>query len=419
MRVLFVSIGSYGLVLPALGAAVELARQGHTPVFLTHQRGADLVEQAGFSCVSKVTGTSGLNIEGWWTPVQAYPQFQLVERAIRKARPDVIVTDHFATGAIIAGRAFEVPVAVLGPVAYLYPVADCPADSAAAKIRGARYATIMDGYQQTAQLLGLPPTDDDSPFLGDRYLLRSVPSFEVYAAALPERVRFAGACLYDVPRHDDALAAWIESDVEGRPVALMQIEKLFDFNDPIQAILALCEERGIRVAAALGPGFTKYRTFATASAYIGDHLPQRQILERSRFVISTGQPTAVLGAICAGLPTLILDYGSGAAELLHCCATAGNGAGLPGNTADADSLAPLLDRMISDDAMRSNALRVQQAFAEVDSFAVIAEILDELVRSHARGGRRRRTSPERVAQSRQGRASASAAPRRTGTGVKR
>jgi len=104
MKVVFVSIGSYGLLMPLLGAAAELARRGHTAVFVTHRRGVGLVQQANLPCIE---GTAGLNIEGWWTPHQAVPQFQIVRDAIANEHPDVLVVDHFAVGAIMAARAAD------------------------------------------------------------------------------------------------------------------------------------------------------------------------------------------------------------------------------------------------------------------------------------------------------------------------
>jgi UDP:flavonoid glycosyltransferase YjiC (YdhE family) len=383
MKTLFVSIGSYGLMMPALGAAGELARRGHTPVFLTPPRGHDLVHGAGFATVDVEMGRLGLNTEGWWTPTQAVPQFRQVEAAVAKEVPDVIVTDHLAVGTIIAARALGVPLAVLGPAAYIHPVAALPAEQLSARVRVARYAKMADGYNQVAKEVGLAPTStamsDDSPFLGDRYLLRSVPSFEAYAASLPQRVRYVGACLHEAAPADPVLATWIDADPGRRPLAFVQVEKLFDFNDPIPALLGLVEQRGLRAAAALGRYVAKYHQLASDALFVRDHLPQGQVLDQARLVISTGHPTAVLGAICAGLPNLIVDFGSGAPELLHCCANAGNGVGLPGSHASAETLAPLLDRIMSDELMTSSARRVQRAFAEVDSFAAIADELDELV----------------------------------------
>lgn len=392
MKVMFVSIGSYGLLTPVLGAAAELVRRGHTPVVLTHRRGRDLVEQAGVQCVEATGEGSGLNIEGWWVPAQIVPQFHLVQTAIASELADVVVADHFAIGAIMAARASGIPVAVLGPAAYIHPLAVIPDDTLSARIRAARYSKMVEGYSEAATILGLQEsesTDDDSPFLGDHYLLRSVPSFEAYADALPQRVRFVGACLYETAPRDEAFATWAEDNPQRRPIAFLQLDKLFDFGDPTGALLALLEERALRVAAAVGPNLARYQDRASPSLFLRDHLPQGQVLASARLAVTTGHPTAVLGAICAGVPNLILDFGSGAPELLHCCVTAGNGLGLPGMKADAASMALLLDRIFKDEHIHSNARRVQRAFAEVDSFATIADVLDELFQTaRSRAGAR-------------------------------
>jgi UDP:flavonoid glycosyltransferase YjiC (YdhE family) len=383
MKVLFVSIGSYGLLMPLIGAAEELARRGHRPVVLTHRRGRALVETAGIASIEGTAGEEGLSIEGWWTPRQMVPQFHLVRDAIVAERPDVVMADSFTVGAIMAARAEGVPAAVLGPAAYIHPVGGIPAGDVGARIRGGRYARLVEGYNEAAQTLGLPAAsatmNDDSPFLGDRYLLRSVPTFEAYAAQLPPRVRYAGACLHDSTDRDEELAAWIAGDAA--PVAFVQIEKLFDFNDPIAVLFELLEARGLRVAAALGQNAERYDDWEPEAFFVRSHLPQAQALASARIAVSTGHAMAVLGAIVAGVPNLILDFGSGAPELLHCCVTAGNGAGLLGMSADAESLAPLLDRVLNDDGMRTNALRIQRAFAEVDSFPTIAAVLAELART--------------------------------------
>jgi UDP:flavonoid glycosyltransferase YjiC (YdhE family) len=383
MKVMFVSIGSYGMLMPLLGAAAELAQRGHTSAIVTHRRGRALVERAGFDCIEGASGEQGLNIEGWWTPRQAVPQFQIVRDAIDNEQPNVLVVDHLAVGAIMAARASGVPVAVLGPAAYLHPIAGLPADTPSARIRNGRYARLVEGYNESAQILGLPPAsalmDEDSPFLGDQYLLRSVPAFEACADALPHRVRYVGACLSDSNERDAALATWIENGET--PIAFVQIEKLFDFDDPVPVLLECLEERGLRTAAALGENVAKYREQSSPALFLRAHLPQGQVLASSRLAISTGHAMAVLGAIRAGVPSAIVDFGSGAAEILHCCVSSGIGAGLAGMKADKPSVAALLDSVLDGDAMPAKARRMQRSFADVDSFSAIADVLDELTRA--------------------------------------
>jgi UDP:flavonoid glycosyltransferase YjiC (YdhE family) len=86
----------------------------------------------------------------------------------------------------------------------------------------------------------------------------------------------------------------------------------------------------------------------------------------------------MLGAFSHGLPSLIIDFGSGAPELRRCCARAGCALGIDNFKVTAEALRPLLERVASDELLATGARRVQRAFAEVQSFPAVAEVLEEL-----------------------------------------
>src|SRR4029077_18342363 len=102
------------------------------------------------------------------------------------------------------------------------------------------------------------------------------------------------------------------------------------------------------------------------------------VLAKARAAISSGNSTAVLGALEAGLPSLLIPRGGEQVDLAARCVKAGAAVSCLAQDIDRDSFRAALDRVLTDEALRQGAVRLQQALQRSAGFCRAADLLDEL-----------------------------------------
>jgi len=324
VRALFCSLDARGFLYPQIGIALELARSGHEVAFVTNLSFAEELTRLGLPRVtrSQPDGES-FHIQLWGHPVSIAIQREHAARAILEFRPDVIVTSELAIGPLLAAQRFALPVVVLGLATLPWPTADELATTAVSpRSRRARWRrgeldkmiAAVPGVDRVAADLGSPLD------LATLYLLQSCPALTRHAGvALPSHVRLVGDCGWEPEWSDDDLDAWLESERETSvPLIYGSQGTTFgrsQFWNPL-------------MSAASGGAFTLCGSYGrakeisdarTSYGFARRHVPQRRVLAAASAVVSSATSTAVLAALVADLPLVLVPAGGEQEDLAELC----------------------------------------------------------------------------------------------------
>jgi UDP:flavonoid glycosyltransferase YjiC (YdhE family) len=385
MRVLIASLATPGFVFPSIAVAERLRARGDDVAFVTDRSFAAALAARGFERLARSEPDgSSFEIDGWFEPLRVAIQVKHLQRAVEEFRPDVVLASNLALGPLIVRRTHRLPVAVLGPVVFLWPSirqASHPAADGEEQRLVWRHADQIRHFELACRALGVPLTPspyERSPLFGDRFLLQGVPELQRDADALPEAVRFVGSCALDALDVDAAReTAWLEVQRRhGRRVVYVQLGRFFEkpsiwraFRDWIverDVAAIVCTERYDGAVDDLPP-----------NVLAGARVPQDAVLPHADGVVCNGQPTAVLGAIAHGRPLAIVPSGSGTEELADACVRYGV-AVVPKRPDAADDVTLALDRLLASPSLRAAAQRLRARFAGYDGPLNVCRALEEL-----------------------------------------
>lgn len=382
MRYLFCPLASHGFVYPALGVAEALRRRGAEVAFVTGPAFAGTIADAGFERIPRgAKDGDSFDVGIWAHPLSAAMQVKHVEYALKRFTPDVLVTSQLANGPLLVAEREELPVAVIGLAAYLWPL--WPRDAApvngADKLLEWRHGDMMGHFNRARSLFGMQPVDAhhlDTPLHGDMFMVQSVPELETGAGLFPERVRCVGSCLWEPARETDAeLTLWLEQSSEaGQPIVYVQHGRSFEKPGFWSRLVAALKDRPVRVVASIGR-MDKEAGAVPDGWFVRGHVPQGQVLSRASAVISTGHTSAVLGALAHGLPSLLIPSGSGTEDIAERCVGAGAALALFDEEATARPLGRLIEELLHGESLKENARRLRDAFAAFDGRELAAELL--------------------------------------------
>lgn len=371
MRILFSVMGTHGLVYPAVGIALELQAAGFTVGIATDRSFEGAIQRAGAEYVAGPDPHAlAFRMKGWGTGQVAAAQLLYTLSAFRSYKPDVLVASPFALASIALARVAEMRTAVLGQSVFPLPGSE---DALRHPLSGAdrqnaeRFREFTGMYRSVCDRAGLPAdagaeTIEDSPLLGDVYLLQSVPSLA--RGVLPSKVRLVGSCLWE-PSEDlsEDDRAWLEAG-HALPLLYVQQGRTFEKEGFWDALMRVAARRGIRIAASTSrmdrPGEPGE---VSGPHLIKDHLGQSAILPHAAGVFCSATATPALGAITHGLPCAFVPGGSGQAELAAEWRRAGIGVVMPLDRVSDELVAATLDQLLNDVALRSQCRVIQQEFA--------------------------------------------------------
>lgn len=386
MKALFCPLATPGFVYPAIAVARSLQRRGHQAAFVTGPAYQETLAQAELVRIPRGrTDGSSFAVERWFHPLDIAMQAKHIEYALDRFAPDVIVGHPLSLGTLIVRARARVPTAVLGMAVQLWPVpgASAETDHETARRLAWRQVVTMGYLNDARKLFQLGPCDDD-PLLGDLFMLQSVPELGIDVDHSPPHVHLVGACLWEPPATQDQLA-WLDAArAAGEPLIYVHHGRSFDRPSFLPLVVDALGGRRVRVAAAVGrmdhavgdppPNFL-----------VRPHLCQGRILPHARLVISGGNTTAVLGALCHGVPALLLP-GDGAEQLdtAELVARAGSGRLLPVDQATAPGLARAVDELLAPGDHAHRAQDLARAFARWDGPDRAAQLVERLAgsRSH-------------------------------------
>ena len=392
MNFLLTALESPGFLFPVLGIGRELQARGHRVAILTGPQGASFTQAAGLQRIPRGPGSDdgrSFEVENWGTPPAIGLQLLHLQHALQHFPAQAILSGQLTLGPQLLRIVTGIPTAVLGLAFFPYwPQPTAPPQQQP-------WAGQWDRLHEAATFLGIPGIPphidslDDLPLLGDHFFVRSVPQLEALDTPLPTpRASYVGSGLYepDTPP-DPELDAFIASALtDGAHILYACPGRSFDTASfwPI-----LCR--------ALGSQPSQWRVIASVGRHDRDtgtpppnflfrnHLPQGHILRHAHAVLASGHSTAVLGALHAGLPCLVMGGGSRSEVIGQRLAASGAGFYIP--TADFASLPPetaaqlcdqALSNLLTSAPMRQRASSMSKAFQALPTASIVADALEQL-----------------------------------------
>ncbi len=213
---------------------------------------------------------------------------------------------------------------------------------------------------------------------GDCYLdacPRALQTDEIDAITPP--VRRVRAIPFDGP------AAQPDIDVAAlpRPLAYVTLGtvEVFSRPDVLRRVVDAVAPAMASVVATTGPNDPAALDNAPAGVHATAYLAQSHVLPHADVVVSHGGAGTTLGALCAGLPHLVLPQGA-PSQTQNAERVQTLGLGLRGSDADPAAIRRHVERLLSDNSFARAAARVR---AEIDEAPAPETVVTELVNAYA------------------------------------
>jgi len=317
MRILCATLSGAGFFLPTVAIARELALRGHDIRFVADVSCAARLADHGFARIPRTERDGpSFGVVDWFDPLHVALQFAHLQYAAERFAPDVILSSHLTLGPVAFAARQCIPLAVVGPIVYLWPLRDGAPypDAASARNAACRWGDLCAIYRKACRELQLTP--NEAAIFGDRYLLQSVPALDPeIVALLPPQVRQVGSCLFEPPgRETDDVHSWVEAQrSQGRPVAFVQLGRTFGMADPWPALAAWAVADGCALVASLERYDAPVQPVG-GRVLVRNGIALQRIVPLVDFVVCSGTASPLLAAAEAGKPALIACAGSGTEE---------------------------------------------------------------------------------------------------------
>lgn len=376
-----------GFVGPTVLLAQTLVRRGHDVVVVSGRTVRAAVEEQGVPFSDGgVTNSTLFETRMWFDQEANLAQCVALRRVIREGA-DLLVGHNLSPAAYAIAEICQLPLAVIGHAAWLWPVASTwtPSSSCASgdrpKDRAWRYRQFLNTCNRLREQFRLPPITEESGNLvvGDLHLLRTIPELETLHPWLPPGVHLVGPLQSPATPPDAGLARWLEA-ARDVPVVYMQLGPQFGERDAFRLLEPLFGDGRLRAVMDVGRFDMDDRApFEHASVYFSDRVSMDQILPRATSCILSGHPAGVLGSLSHGLPMLLLPNGSGTEVLAARCAEAGVAAVVPEREATPELVAARWAEMTSSAVLRRRAQSFAERFAQESPAERGADLLEALV----------------------------------------
>ena len=400
-RILAYTTPARGHLFPLTPILDELRRRGHQIALRTLASQVPTIRRRGFDAAPISDRIEAITHDDWraGNPRAALARAVRIfteradhdapdlARAIDQERPDALLVDVNAWGALAAAEAWGGPWAMFCP----YPLAvrsrDVPpfgpglppARGPLGRLRdqllrpivfGTLERTMAPPINRIRDRLGLAPVGGADDIFGRAPLLLYLTAepFEYPRSDWPDNVVLVGPCAWDPPTDPPA---WLD-DID-RPIVLVTTSSEFqDDTRLVKVALAGLAEEPVAVLATL-PASDPARVRTPANARVERFIPHRPVLDRAACAVTHGGMGATQKALAHGVPVCAVPFGRDQLEVARRVEVAGAGTRLPAKRLRADRL-----RAKVGEAMRlcDGAERVQEAFAAAGGPSAAADAFE-------------------------------------------
>lgn len=335
MRVLFSSMALAGHLTPVLPYAKALQEQGHDVRICTPATAAEKLGKAGLEhvpgpditmdeIVTAFAGTEGLSedekdaitIPRFFVELAARKALPTLQETIRVWRPDLIVRESCEFAALVAAEAAAIPhvrIAIL----------HCDMEK--------KFATLSaDAVDDLRGSVGLP-ADHAAALIAE-------PVFTAFPTALgetrvapdaPEPMRVAMPP--DVVSKDESRPSWAPSNDEDLVYVTFGTQSGTTDRERAMYRTALdaVAELPVRVLLTTGPNMAEHPLGPIPSNVVVEtFVPQAQVFQYAKVVVTHGGSGTVLGALAAGLPLVVAPMFADQPDNARAVAATGAGVGV-------------------------------------------------------------------------------------------
>lgn len=388
MKFLFCSLDSPGFLYPAIGIAKILQNRGHEVAFVTNIQHAGLLSGYGFERFARgPKDGQSFQVAQWGQEFSIAIQVKHIDHALESFHADALVGQSLTLGPLLVSERRKLPVGLIGFCTYLWPPSDDTACNRRSpqieELRAWRHEGMLQTLDKARKLFHLPSRKAglrDTPLLGDLFLLQSVPDLEPAWEELPGKIHLVGSCLWEPEGHDPELERWL-SDPAGAGAPLIYVQHGRSFHIPSfwnRLVDALAGSE-YRVAASVGRLDGEIGDLPD-NFFVRPHIPQGRVLQSARVLVASANTTASLGALTAGVPSLLIPAGGEQPDVAELWGSAGVARTLSTDEATPDRICSEVTRLLADPLYRQRARHLASSFARMDGRALAADLLEALAR---------------------------------------
>jgi UDP:flavonoid glycosyltransferase YjiC (YdhE family) len=400
-RILAYTTPGRGHLFPLIPILDELHRRGHQITVRTLAAEVPSMQARGFDAAPISDQVEAIAHDDWraGNPRAALARAVRIfaqraehdagdlRRAIGEERPDAVLVDVNAWGAVAAAEAWAGPWAVFCPYPLPLRSRDAPpfgpglppARGPLGRMRDHLLRPVVFGTLERTMIppvnhiragLALPPTHgvDDIFARVPLLLYLTAEPFEYPRSDWPDNIVMAGPCAWEPP---SGPPAWLD-DID-RPIVLVTTSSEYqDDARLVQVALQALADEPVAVIATL-PGGDPAHLDVPANARVARFIPHGPILDRATCAITHGGMGATQKALARGVPVCAVPFGRDQLEVARRVEVAGAGSRLPASRLRPDRLrAKVREAMTKSDG----AKRIQEAFAATGGPPAAADILE-------------------------------------------
>jgi UDP:flavonoid glycosyltransferase YjiC (YdhE family) len=298
----------------------------------------------------------------WFVRTEIPPRLPDLHVAIREFRPDVLVHDTAELAAPIAARVHGLPFAThsFGPM--------LPVDTAA--IAGDAAAPLWREQ-------GLEP-HPRAGLYGDVYLDICPPSLQAPTIGAVEAVQLVGP-----PRQSRGAAVAavpLLDDLGGRPIVYVTLGTVFNRNvDLFRTLVGAVRDEDVDVIVTVGrDNDPSALGEQPANVRVERFVDQALLLPRCSLAITHGGAGSTFGALAFGVPLLVVPQSADHFANAERVVAAGAGLAIQPGDLGAETVAAATRRLLSEDAFRTAARRIDAEFDAMPEPAACRPVLARL-----------------------------------------
>ncbi len=394
-----------GHLFPMVPILLELRRRGHDVHVRTLADRVDTLTRLGLRAAPADPRSLAIVHPDWEArgpkqalevAVRTFAERALVDgpdfdRALAEVRPDAVLVDINAWGALVAAEAWGGPWVTFSP--YTPPISSAgappfgpgflPRHDLVGRLRDALARPLVLGAAERIMTprinalrdpRGLPPVSGADEFFrkASTLLVATSEPFEYPHPDWADRVRMIGALPWEPPSQTPA---WLE-DIDG-PIALVTTSSEYQADESlVRAALEGLADEPFTVVATM-PAGVDGALDVPANARVVDFVPHGLVLDRTVVAITHGGMGATQKALARGIPVCVVPFGRDQLEVAARVVTADCGTKVPAKRLTAQTLR---DGVRAAMTKQAGARRVAEGYAAAGGPAAGATAVEELLR---------------------------------------